>query len=209
MDAPRDARRFSPSAARNRGPILDTLRPRLPAAGLLLEVASGTGEHCAHLAAALPSLTVQPTDPDPEALASVNAWCATLPNVRPALPLDAAALDWPVTAADAVLCINMIHIAPWEATIGLIRGAAKVLPAGGLLYLYGPFRRAGIPTAPSNDAFDQDLRMQNPAWGLRELETVTSAAAAEGFGLPEVVEMPANNLSVFFRRSGDVRSRAG
>lgn len=196
-----DARQFSPSAARNRGPILDALRPRLPAAGLLLEVASGTGEHAAHLAAALPGLAFQPTDPQPEALASINAWCAGLPNVRPALALDAASPDWPVTAADAVLCVNMVHIAPWAAAQGLAAGAARVLPPDGMLLLYGPYMRGGRHTGPGNAAFDADLRARNPAWGVRALEDVAALAAAAGFGAPEVVAMPADNLVLAFRRS--------
>jgi SAM-dependent methyltransferase len=199
MDAPTEARRFSPSAARNRDPILQALRPRLPAAGLVLEVASGTGEHCAHLAAALPGLRFQPTDPDPDALASIDAWCGSLPNVRPALALDAAA-DWPVAAADAVLCINMIHIAPWEATVGLMAGAARVLAPGGVLALYGPYMRDGRHTGPGNVAFDADLRARNPAWGVRALEDVAALAAAVGFGVPEVVKMPADNLILVFRQ---------
>ena len=203
MDAPTDARRFSPSTARNRGPILDALRPRLPAAGLLLEVASGTGEHCAYLAAALPGLTFQPTDPDVDALASINAWCGGLPNVRPALALDAAAAKWPVTAADAVLCSNMIHIAPWAAAEGLMAGAARVLPPGGVLALYGPYMRGGRHTGPGNVAFDADLRGRNPAWGIRGLEDVAALAAAAGFGAPEVLQMPADNLIVVFGRLGN------
>ncbi len=200
MDAPTDARRFSPSAARNRDPILQALGPRLPATGLVLEVASGTGEHCAHLAAALPGLRFQPTDPDPDALASMDAWCGGLSNVRPALALDAAAADWPVVEADAVLCINMIHIAPWAATVGLVAGAARVLVPGGMLALYGPYMRDGRHTGPGNVAFDADLRARNPAWGVRALEDVAALAAAVGFGVPEVVKMPADNLVLVFRR---------
>ena len=203
MDAPTDARRSSPSAARNRGPILDALRPRLPGAGLLLEVASGTGEHCAHLAAALPGLTFQPTDPDADALASINAWCGGLPNVRPALALDAAAAEWPVTAADAVLCSNMIHIAPWAAAVGLMAGAARVLPPGGVLALYGPYMRGGRHTGPGNAAFDADLQARNPAWGVRKLEAVAALAAEVGFGTPEVLQMPADNLMVVFGQLGN------
>jgi len=202
MDASTDARRFSPSAARNRGPILDALRPRLPGAGLLLEVASGSGEHCAHLAAALPGLTFQPTDPDADALASINAWCGGLPNVRPALALDAAAAEWPVAAADAVLCVNMIHIAPWAAAAGLVGGAARVLPPGGVLALYGPYMRGGRHTGPGDLAFDADLRARNPAWGIRGLEEVAALATGVGFGAPEVVSMPADNLVVVFRHAG-------
>jgi SAM-dependent methyltransferase len=197
-----DPRRFAPAAARNRDPILAALRPRLPGAGLVLEVASGSGEHAIHLAAALPALTFQPSDPDPGARASIDAWAAKagLANIRPALALDAAAADWPAAAADAVVCINMIHIAPWAACEGLVRGAARLLPAGGPLILYGPYRRGGRHTAPSNAAFDADLRARDPAWGVRDLEAVAALAAGQGFGPPEAVEMPANNLTVIFRR---------
>ena len=197
-----DPRRFTPAAARNRDPILAVLRPRLPAAGLVLEVASGSGEHALHLAAALPALTFQPSDPDPGARASIDAWAAEagLANIRPAVALDAAAPDWPVAAADAVVCINMIHIAPWAACEGLVHGAARILPAGAPLILYGPYRRGGAHTAPSNAAFDADLRARDPAWGVRDLEAVADLAAAQGFGPPEAVEMPANNLTVIVRR---------
>ncbi|MCK8785535.1 class I SAM-dependent methyltransferase [Roseomonas sp. NAR14] len=199
-----DARRHAPAAARNRDPILQALRPRLGGTGHLLEVASGTGEHILHLARALPGIEFQPSDPDPGARASIDAWAAeaSLPNLRPALALDAASPDWPATRAEAVLCINMIHIAPWAAALGLLRGAARLLPPGGPLFLYGPFRRNGAHTAPSNDAFDRDLRARDPSWGVRDLEDVAAAAAAAGFMVPEVIAMPANNLSLVFRRAG-------
>lgn len=196
-------KREAPAAARNRQPILEVLRTRLPASGLVLEIASGSGEHAVHFAAALPGLVFQPSDPDAGARASIDAWAedSGLQNLRPALALDAAAGDWPVTAADAVLCCNMIHISPWTSAVGLVRGAARILRPGGLLYLYGPYRRDGRHTAPSNEAFDADLRRRNPAWGVRDLEAVAALAAKGGFDAPEVVEMPANNLSVVFRRS--------
>ena len=196
-----DSRRHAPATARNRDPILDVLRRVLPRSGLVLEIASGTGEHAAHFAAALPHLMFQPSDRDPERRASIDAWSATanLPNLRHAIALDAAA-DW-TTPADAILCINMIHIAPWSATEGLIRGAARALGQGAALFLYGPFRREGAHTADSNAAFDADLRARNPAWGIRDLETVAALAATTGFGPPEITAMPANNLSVIFRRS--------
>lgn len=196
-----DPRRSAPAAGRNRDPILDVLRRHLPATGLVLELASGTGEHVVHFAAALPGLTFQPSDPDPAARASIDAWAAGAANIRPTLALDAAAPGWPVTAADAVVCINMIHIAPWSATEGLMRGAAAILPTGAPLILYGPYRRGGAHTAPSNAAFDADLRARNPAWGVRDLEAVAALAAAQGFAPPEVVEMPANNLVLVFRRA--------
>jgi SAM-dependent methyltransferase len=199
-----DARRYAPAAQRNRDPILAVLRRHLPAHGLLLEVASGTGEHAVHVAAAFPELAVQPSDPDPGCRASIDAWAqaSRLPNLRPALALDASAPDWPVAAADAVLCINMIHISPWEATEGLLRGAARLLPQGAPLILYGPYRRAGVPTAPSNEAFDAELRARDPRWGLRDLEAVAELAARD-FGPLEVNEMPANNLTLVFRRNRD------
>jgi SAM-dependent methyltransferase len=194
-----DPRREAPAVARNRDPILAVLRAILPAEGLVLEVASGSGEHALAIAQAFPRLTIQPSDPHPEARASIDAWGRGQENMRAALDIDAAA-PWPAMATQAVLCINMIHISPWAATLGLLRGAAASLPAAGLLYLYGPYRVAGA-MVPSNEAFDASLRERDAAWGIRDLEAVTAAAAAEGFGPPEVIEMPANNLSVVFRRS--------
>ncbi len=195
-------RREAPAAARNRQPILDVLRDHLPADGVVLEVASGSGEHIVHFAEALPALEFQPSDPSDRARASIDDWVRTLglANVRPALALDAEQDSWPVARADAVLCSNMVHIAHWQATVGLLAGAGRLLPAGGLLYLYGPYRRSGHHTAPSNAAFDRDLRERNPAWGVRDLEEVASLAGESGFGPPAIVEMPANNLSLLFRR---------
>lgn len=197
-----DPRRHAPATARNRDPILEVLRGVLPDRGLVLEIASGSGEHAVHFARALPGLAFQPSDPDPDALASIAAWGAEsgLPNLRPPLLLDAAATAWPAEAADAILCINMIHISPWRATEGLMAGAARLLAPGAPLILYGPYRRDGVPTAPSNEAFDASLRERDPAWGLRQLEDVAVLAESAGFGPPGVVEMPANNLSVVFRR---------
>lgn len=188
----------APAAARNREPILAVLRRVLPEQGLVLEVASGTGQHAAHFAVALPGVVWQPSDPDPAHRASTAAWTEGMPNVRPPLDLDTGRWPWPVDRADAVVCSNMIHIAPWAACLGLLGGAAECLPAGAPLVLYGPYRRGGAHTAPSNAAFDADLRARNPDWGVRDLEAV--AAAAAGFVLEEVVEMPANNLTVVFRR---------
>ena len=198
-----DARKFAPAAARNRAAILDVLGPRLPSRGHLLEIASGSGEHTMHFAAAHPAVTFQPSDPDPTNRASIDAWAAHLglPNVKRALDIDATATFAPVTAADVVVAINMIHIAPWDATVGLVRNAATVLTAGGLLFLYGPYRRNGAHTAPSNEAFDQSLKASDPAWGVRDLEAVIALAEDAGFDPPEVVEMPANNLSVIFKRA--------
>jgi len=197
-----EIRQFAPSAQRNREPILAVLRKVLPASGLVLEIASGSGEHAVHFAAALPGLSFQPSDASPEARASIDAWAreVALQNLLPALPLDAAARNWPIAAADAVICINMIHISPWAATEGLIAEAARLLPPGGPLYLYGPYRQRGVPLAPSNAAFDASLRQRDPQWGLRELDSVAALAESSGFGAPEVTAMPANNLSVVFRR---------
>lgn len=199
-----DARLSAPAAARNRDPILEVLRDVLPARGLVLEVASGTGEHVVHFAAALPELTWQPSDPDGSARASTAGWveAAGLANVREPVPLDAAASGWPLDAADAIVCINMVHISPWVATAGLIAGAARILPPGGVLYLYGPYRCRGVATAASNEAFDAGLKARNKLWGLRLLEDVVGLAGRYGLALDRVVEMPANNLSVVLRKGG-------
>ena len=196
-----DRRRHAPAALRNRDPILAILRQVLPASGMVLEVASGSGEHVAHFATALPALRWQPSDPDPAACVSIAAWAEGLANVRPPVALDAAAGDWPVDRAAAIVCINMVHISPWAATSGLMAGAGRLLPPGAPLYLYGPYRQAGRHTAPSNAAFDADLRARNPEWGVRDLNAVADVAAAHGLHLAEVVEMPANNLSLVFRRT--------
>ena len=166
----------------------------------MLEVASGTGEHSVHFAREFPRLLFQPSDPDPGALRSIEAWRAEagLFNLLPAISLDARAREWPIEGAEAVLCINMIHISPWAAAAGLMRGAGRVLPPGGPLVVYGPFRRAEAPTAPSNEAFDQSLRAQNPEWGLRELDAVAAEAEKNGLRLERLWEMPANNLTILF-----------
>jgi hypothetical protein len=194
-------KRHAPATQRNRDAIVTVLREVLPSSGLMLEVASGSGEHAVHFAAAFPALDWQPTDPDPAALASIAAWRAeaNLPNLRPPLQLDAST-DWPIAQADAILCINMIHISPWEATLGLLKGAGATLPPGGLLYLYGPYTRDGVETAPSNLAFDASLKSRDPRWGLRAVEDVIAAAKAEGLEFEQMIEMPANNLSLLFRK---------
>jgi SAM-dependent methyltransferase len=194
-------KRRAPATERNREPIAAVLREVLPPRGLVLEVASGTGEHAAYFARLFPALDWQPSDPDPDALNSITAWAADagLPNLRDPVQLDAAG-TWAITQADAILCINMVHISPWAATLGLLDGAARLLPAGAPLYLYGPYRRAGILTAPSNEAFDRSLKERNPEWGLRNLEDVAAEAERRALRLDRVVEMPANNLSVVFRR---------
>jgi SAM-dependent methyltransferase len=197
-----DPRIYRPHVARNRDPILDVLRRVLPAQGLVLEVASGSGEHAAYFAEHLPALTWQPSDPDPAALASIAAHraAAAAPNLLAPLLLDVSALRWPVEHADAVICNNMIHISPWSASEGLMAGAARTLPAGGILYLYGPYKIDGRHTAPSNAAFDRTLRAQNSAWGIRDLADVAALAERDGLVLTQTVAMPANNLSVVFRR---------
>ncbi|MGE5388797.1 MAG: DUF938 domain-containing protein [Hyphomicrobiales bacterium] len=197
-----DARLFSAAAARNRGPILEVLREILPQQGLALEVASGSGEHIVHVAAALTRLTFAPSDPSPKARESIAAWIKTsgLDNVQAPIALDAARSPWPIERADAVICINMIHISPWAAAIGLFENAGAILPALAPLYLYGPYKRGGAHTAPSNAEFDAGLRAQNPEWGVRDLEMVADLAGRAGFAGPRVIEMPANNLSLIFRR---------
>jgi hypothetical protein len=197
-----DERLYYPATQRNRDFILDVLRRTLPASGLVLEIASGSGEHIVHFAQALPKLTFQPSDPDPNALRSIAAWIAAsgASNVRAPIIVDAMAETWPLAAADAVLCINMIHIAPWPAAIGLVRGAAAILRQGAPLYLYGPFMRGGAHTAPSNEDFDRSLKSRDPAWGVRDLDDVAALARSSGFTEPEITSMPANNLSVVFHR---------
>ena len=197
-----DARRFAPAVARNKAAITEALARHLPASGLVLEIASGSGEHALHFATHFPALGFHPTDPDAAALASIAAWQAevSLPNLLLPLMLDVMADAWPVQKADAVLCINMIHIAPWEATAALMRGAARVLPRDGILFLYGPFKQGGTHTAPSNAEFDASLCAQDARWGVRDLEAVAEIASAAGFAAPVVEAMPANNLSVIFRR---------
>jgi hypothetical protein len=197
-----DARRFAPAVARNKAAITEVLARYLPASGLILEIASGSGEHALHFAAHFPALSFQPTDPDAAALASIAAWRgeALLANLLAPLMLNVMADDWPVLKADAALCINMIHIAPWEATAALMLGAARILPPDGTLFLYGPFKRGGVHTALSNAEFDASLQAQDARWGLRDLEAVAEIASAAGFAAPVVEVMPANNLSVIFRR---------
>jgi SAM-dependent methyltransferase len=202
MRVPEDHRRSAPHVARNAEPIADVLRELLPERGLVLEVASGTGEHVLHFAREFPKLLWQPSDPEPSALRSIEAWRAEagLFNLLPAISLDARAAEWPVERADAVLAINMVHISPWSATAGLMRGAGRLLAPGAPLYLYGAYRRAGIETAPSNEAFDESLKARDPEWGLRDLDDVAAEAGRHGLALERVVEMPANNLSVVFRK---------
>ena len=198
-----DPRRVAPHVARNVVPIVDILRAVLPEAGLVLEIASGSGEHCIHFATSFPHLTFQPSDPDPVALESIEAWRKShgSANLLPPIQLDARAGKWPLTRADAILCINMVHISPWAATQGLMAGASRLLPSGAPLYLYGAYRRRGEDFAASNQSFDASLRSRDPEWGVRELEDVALEATRNGLALESVTEMPANNLSVVFRRA--------
>lgn len=194
-------KRHAPAAERNREPILEVLRRVLPELGRALEIASGSGEHAVHFARSLPGIVWQPSDPDPGALASIEAWRgeAGLTNLLAPITLDTSE-EWSAPPADAIVCINMIHIAPWQACEGLLRGSALLLPPGGLLYLYGPFRFDGRFTAPSNEAFDASLRARDPSWGVRDLAEVTALAITRGFVPGEVIAMPANNHSVIFHR---------
>jgi hypothetical protein len=196
------AKLSAPAAARNRDAVLSVLRQVLPATGLVLEIASGSGEHVAHFARSLPGLVFQPSDPNRHARDSIALWSAEsgLANIRPPLAVDAAAALWPEVAPDAIICINMVHIAPWSAAEGLFRHGGERLRSGAPLYLYGPFKRPGRPLEPSNAAFDASLRERDPAWGLRDLDAVSELAERCGFGAADIAEMPANNLSLTFRR---------
>lgn len=204
-----ERRRFSPAAERNQGPILAVLQRTLPRTGLVLEVGSGTGQHVAYFARALPQLTWQPSDADASHHDSIRAWVGgdSAPNVREPVELDVCRRPWPVAHADAVLSINMVHVAPWAAAQALILGAAEVLGPGGLLFLYGPYRRFGRHTSPGNEAFDAQLRATDAAWGLRDVEVVVERAAEAGFSLEEIVDMPANNFSVVLRGEPRVHAR--
>jgi hypothetical protein len=199
-----DARRSAPAAQRNREPIAEVLSEWLPDSGLVLEVASGTGEHAVWFAERFPGLEWQPSDAHPDALASIAAWQqgAGLPNVRPPIVIDASnPAGWPIERADAVLNINMAHISPWPASLGLIAGASRMLPSGAPLILYGPWLKDDIETVPSNLAFDADLKARDPEWGLRRVEDFAEAAEVEGFQLVETRGMPANNLMLLFART--------
>jgi SAM-dependent methyltransferase len=198
-----DTRQHAPAAARNREPIREVLGRELPPRGLALEIASGSGEHAVYFAGAFPELTWQPSDASEAALASIAAWCAEaqLANLRAPVVLDAMSAAWPITSADAIVCINMVHISPWQAALGLFAGAARALGPGGLLYLYGPYRFAGAFTAASNAAFDQSLRARDPRWGVRDVEELEAAAGRRGLVLRDTLAMPANNHSLIFRRT--------
>ena len=194
-------KRHAPATARNSEPLAEVLAEELPDRGLVLEVASGSGEHAVFLARRFPALDWQPSDVDPEALASVDAWAAeaAVANLRPAIALDAAQADWPIAAADAVLCVNMVHISPWSAAVGLFTGAGRILTSGAPLVLYGPFIEPGRETAPSNLAFDQSLKQRNSEWGLRNTADLDALAADHGLRRTARHAMPANNLVLVYR----------
>ncbi|MEB3355166.1 MAG: DUF938 domain-containing protein [Synechococcales bacterium] len=218
MTSSSDARQYAPATTRNREPILAILQQVLPPEGTVLEVSSGTGEHAVFFAPRLAPRRWLPSDPNPQARASITAWRQHSPaaNLCPPIALDARESVWPVEQTPlpealqmldlerypvgAIANINMIHIAPWAACLGLMAGAERILPAGGVLYLYGPFKRNGVHTAPSNEAFDQSLRWQDPGWGVRDLDEVTAVAADHRLERLAVYEMPANNLSVVFKK---------
>jgi hypothetical protein len=209
MNTPEDARQYAPATQRNRQPILEVLSQVLPASGTVLEVASGTGEHAVYFAPRLSPRRWLPTEQNPLLLASINAWAEQEPSdyLDPPLELDASMSIWTVerdTLPDlsivAIVNINMIHISPWLTCLGLMAGAGRILPPGGILYLYGPFKQNGEHTAPSNATFDQSLQARNPDWGVRDLTDVIAAANSQYLSLKEIYSMPANNLSVVFQR---------
>ena len=197
-----DLKLTSPAALRNRGPISNILQNSLPKTGTILEIASGSGEHIVHFAQIMPSLTWQPTDLATDALASIQARIddGGASNIEQPLQLDASTECWPVEQADGVIAINMVHISPWSATMGVIKGASKLLSTDQPLVFYGPYRQDGRAFASSNAQFDVDLRQRNPDWGIRKLEDVTALAREAGFTLDRIIDMPANNLTVIFRR---------
>jgi hypothetical protein len=201
-DLGRGVKRTAPAAARNVGAIGDVLAEWLPSSGLVLEIASGTGEHALAFAVRYPSLEWQPSDPDPEALASISAWQEDGPsNLRPPVRLDVRETPWPIAEAAALLCINMVHISPWESSLGLLDGAARLLPSGASLILYGPWLADDVETAASNLAFDDSLKARNPSWGLRRVEDFAAEAALRGFVLADRRAMPANNMMLRFDRA--------
>jgi hypothetical protein len=203
-EAPADGlRRSAPAALRNREPIAEVLREWLPERGLVLEIASGTGEHAVFFAGHFRDLEWQPSDLHSDALTSIAAWrdASGLPNLRVPMCIDASSADWPIEKADALLSINMVHISPWRSALGLLNGASRLLPVGGPLILYGPWLKGDVETAPSNLAFDADLKWRDSEWGLRSVEEFAGAAEERGVKLEQTRSMPANNLMLLFRRA--------
>ena len=201
-EAGAEARRHAPATLRNRDAIADVLRHHLPATGNVLEIASGSGEHIVHFAQAFPHLVWQPSDCEAAALASIAAWAAQAgaSNVLAPLAIDAGQPDWPIDRADAIICINMVHISPWDATLGLFKGCAQALAGEAPIILYGPYLEQGVETAASNLAFDESLKARNPAWGLRHLDDMDRVATDHGFARTSRYEMPANNLTLVYRK---------
>lgn len=199
-------KQMSAASDRNKEPILDVLKQVLPETGLVLEIASGTGQHAVHFAGALKGISWQPSDIDPELRESVSAWRdeSGLENLLEPIHLDVTADPWPVSEAHAMVCANMIHIAPWEACTGLLDGAGRILPEGGILYMYGPYKVGGRHTSPGNETFDQSLRARDASWGIRNLDDVALEARRRGLHLIKTVQMPANNLSVIYRKTAMV-----
>jgi hypothetical protein len=204
LHQPSGGRMFSPAAERNKGPIAEALSQLLPPTGRVLEIGSGTGQHVLHFARVMPNLLWQPTEPDSDCLRSIAGWLsvAAPANVQAPLRLDVHDGAWPLPSADAIVCINVLHIAAWSATLDLMRGADRTLPADGLVYLYGPYRVGGRHTCASNQTFDAHLRAANPLWGVRELDDVIKVAGDAGFALQERMAMPANNMGIVFRKGG-------
>ncbi|MTJ13869.1 DUF938 domain-containing protein [Anabaena sp. UHCC 0187] len=210
MNTSPDQRKFAPATQRNREPILEMLLEVLPQHGTILEIASGTGEHATFFAYHLAPRQWLPSDPNPELRASISAWAEFFPcdAIQPPLDLDASSPIWPVEtkiipqpSISAIVNINMIHISPWSACLGLMAGAGRILPAGGILYLYGPYKQNGKHTAPSNADFDESLQAQNPNWGVRNLEDVVSVAKEQNLTLYQTHPMPANNFSLVFKHN--------
>ena len=203
-DSRGDRKHLSPSASRNTGPILAVLKPLLPASGLVLEIASGTGQHCAAFAHEFPGLTFQPSDPDPAARASIDAWRGedSTENIRPALDLNVASQDWPAAVQGpltAIIAINLLHISPWAAATGLFAGAGHLLAPDGMVVTYGAYKRDGRHTAPSNADFDTSLTQRNPDWGVRDIDDVAGVARLNGLDLAESIDMPSNNMLLVWR----------
>ncbi|MEH6789080.1 DUF938 domain-containing protein [Parasphingorhabdus sp.] len=202
-ETPPGEQRHAPATMRNRDAIVAVLRDILPPSGLVLEVASGTGEHIVYFGRSFPDLTFQPSDPDPDCCQSIAAWTQreAVPNVLPPLPLDAQAREWDIPEPAAILCINMVHISPWESSIGLFEKAGTLLDPGAPLYLYGPYLRADVETAPGNLAFERSLKSRDLRWGLRDVADMDALAARTGFARESLTEMPANNISLVYRKA--------
>jgi hypothetical protein len=201
-----NARRQAPSAQRNAAAILDVLRQILPGSGTVLEIGSGTGEHARAFAPALAPISWLPSDPDPDQRASIIAWTTDMTGPKPLPPrvIDASSADWDVRPEDNIVAItsaNVIHISPWSTTQGLVAGAGRILPPGGVLHFYGPFKRGGVHITDSNAAFDATLRARDPAWGVRDLDDIEALAKDAGLELDQVIDMPSNNYSVVFKRA--------